>query len=161
MKKRLMIVAVFVMILTVVVAGFYYQMIRTPLTNEEQEAVAIALAETELEQVEAVEFYHGTDSYQVIRGTDHDGEQLIVWVSTDENEIVMRRAKDGLSHEQVEQFASQQLAPRELISIRLGIEQDLPVYEITYLDNERRYAYYYMTFKDGTFVKRYSLRHEQ
>lgn len=159
MKKWLIAIGIFVIF--IILASIYYQMIRSPLTNEEQEAVSIALAETKLEHVNSVEFYHGTDAYQVINGTDAKEEELIVWVRSDNKEVMTKRVKDGLSKEQVEQFALNELSPTEVISIRLGVEQGLPVYEITYIDGEHRYAYYYMTFDDGTFVKRYSLRNDK
>ena len=161
MKKWLITTSIFVSIVVLVALFFLYQTIRTPLTNEEQEAVEVALAQTKLEHVSSVEFYHGTEAYQVIKGTGADEEELIVWVRSDGKEVVEKRVKDGLSREQVERFVFDELKPTQLIAIRLGVEQDLPVYEITYLDDESRYAYYYMTFKDGTFVKRYSLRNEK
>ncbi|WP_216829212.1 cell wall elongation regulator TseB-like domain-containing protein [Alkalihalobacterium elongatum] len=142
------------------ISSYFYQTMRSPITEQEQLAIERALNETELSVVDDVSFYHGTEPYIVVKGrTDQDDTGLIAWVGEEER-IIVKNVADGLSKEEVRHFAQNELAPKELISVRLGIENRLPIYEITYIDENDRYSFYYITFEEGTFVKRYSLKTE-
>lgn len=161
MKKKLLFIFFVLFVLFIIFLIVYYRIIRSPYIDEERVALEVMYANTNIVKVNDTFFYHGTDAYHVIEGIDEDGEEKIVWVDTTKGEVIVRNKSDGLTKEAVKQFALEKLAAEKIISIRLGIEQQLPVYEITYLDEEGRYAYYYMTFKNGTFVKRYSLKNEK
>ena len=41
--------------------------------------------------------------------------------------------------------------------VKLGFENDVPLWEVTYIDDDNRYSYYYLEFKDGKFLRRYSI----
>lgn len=47
--------------------------------------------------------------------------------------------------------------PKEILKIKLGFENNIPLWEVTYIDDENRYSYYYLAFKDGQFLRRYSI----
>ncbi|SDY88433.1 Uncharacterized protein YpmB [Evansella caseinilytica] len=185
------IIAAAVMVFTAFTAFFYYMynVISEPLGEREQEAVAIAKSETDLDEVTNVDYYHGRRSFQVIEGLDKDGEEMYVWVEelteheTDENDeneeeeaeeeketdedeeagdanpqIITRLKSDGLTESEVSNIAYSELSIKEIISIRLGIIGNTPVYEIVYVDEEDRHSFYYITFEDGTYIRHYQFR---
>ncbi|WP_257063101.1 hypothetical protein [Priestia megaterium] len=42
--------------------------------------------------------------------------------------------------------------------MRLGIENKKPLWEVTYVDKDKKHlTYYYLDFSSGEFIKRYSL----
>ena len=43
------------------------------------------------------------------------------------------------------------------MKVKLGFENDVPLWEVTYIDDDNRYSYYYLEFKDGKFLRRYSI----
>ncbi|WP_209122630.1 DUF5590 domain-containing protein [Alkalihalobacillus sp. BA299] len=137
--------------------AYFYQTIRSSINEQEQLAVQRVLSDTDITTVEEVSIYHGTKPYTVILGQSKEN-RVVAWVGNEEERIIVKNAKDGLRKEEVKQFALAELAPKKLIAIRLGMENHLPIYEITYLDENDRYTFYYITFEDGTFVKRYSLK---
>ncbi len=47
--------------------------------------------------------------------------------------------------------------PKEIMKVKLGFENDVPLWEVTYIDDDNRYSYYYLEFKDGKFLRRYSI----
>ncbi|UOE92305.1 DUF5590 domain-containing protein [Alkalihalobacillus sp. LMS39] len=161
MKKWIIFgIALFVVVI-VSMSTYFYQTIRSPIVAEKAEISEFVIENTAVTNVDMVELYHGTESYFVIEGSNEQDENIIVWINKEDREsIIVRNAADGITKDQVRSFALSELDPKKIISIRLGYENDRTVYEITYIDEEDRYSYYYMTFSDGTFVKRYSLRKE-
>jgi uncharacterized protein YpmB len=160
MKKRIISGILVTLLVIIIILSLFYLSIRNPLTKEQEQVVEYVQQNTDIQEVIDVSFYHGTDAFQVITGLDAEGEMWIAWYQLEDQEIVLRKQNQGLSEEEVRDFAVNELNPHKINNIRLGIENDLPVYEISYIDQENRYAYYYITFKDGIFLKRYSLRQE-
>ncbi|WP_026673080.1 cell wall elongation regulator TseB-like domain-containing protein [Alkalihalobacterium bogoriense] len=161
MKKWVFFGIVLFVVVIVSMSTYFYQTIRSPIVAEKEVISNFIIENTDVTIVDTVEFYHGTESYFVIKGVNEQNENVIVWINKeDRDSIIVRNAADGITKEQVRSFALSELDPKKIISIRLGYENNRTVYEITYIDEEDRYSYYYMTFSDGTFVKRYSLRKE-
>lgn len=160
MKKWLFIVGLLLILIITGCSAYFYQVVRGPLVEEQNRAVEYVLKNSELKTIDTVSHYYGSENYQVIKGKDEDGTALIAWVSPENDEVVVHREDEGLTVPEIRELIMETVSPKEIVSIRLGIENNLPVYEVTYIDEDARYVYYYVTFKDGTFVKRYSLKQD-
>ena len=68
----------------------------------------------------------------------------------------MKEQNEGISQEKAVAKLTAERDPKEIVSVRLGMEKGLPLWEITYIDQENRYSFYYLSFEDGTFIRRYS-----
>ncbi|MBU8907285.1 cell wall elongation regulator TseB-like domain-containing protein [Desertibacillus haloalkaliphilus] len=158
MKKWMLISSIVIIVVIVISSYFFYQSVREPLIVEQEKARHYLINEGVLETIETMDFYHGTHTYYVAKGYDSNQKEKIVWVDEGLEETFTRTGQDGLSEDDVRQLVSDELNVAKLISIRIGIEKRIPVYEVTYLDEDDRYSYYYMTFDDGTFMKRYSVK---
>lgn len=135
-----------------------YTQISEPIANSKAEVLSYLKANnTEFANLKQVNFYHGTESYQVFEGTNAAAKEVFIWITKSlDNQIVMGK-NAGLGFAEVTQFVEQELNPKEIISIKLGIENSIPLYEIIYIDDQDRYSYYYISFKDGTYLKHYHL----
>ncbi|URM34314.1 DUF5590 domain-containing protein [Cytobacillus firmus] len=51
-----------------------------PVRAAESKAVELAKQETDLAEAEDFNLYHGTETFYVIEGKDHDGTSMYVWV---------------------------------------------------------------------------------
>lgn len=124
-----------------------------------EEALHLAQKTASLETVANANFYHGTSAYYVIAGIDKTGEDIIVFVPEDLNreQIIVKKAKEGISEQEVKEQIIANRAPLSIKSIRLGVENNKPLWEVTYIDEQQRYTYYYLDFENGEFLKRYSL----
>ena len=56
-----------------------------------------------------------------------------------------------------EKAMSQKPKPKEIIKVKLGAQNDIPLWEITYIDQEDRYTYYYLEFQNGAYAGHYSI----
>lgn len=160
MKWKWIFTVCLIFIIIIGIFSYFYIAIRQPMTLDNIRAIEYVMKETVIEEVNDITFYNGSNHYQVITGTDAKGEQWVVWYNEENDEVIKRKMNEGLSEKEVLQIVNQRLKVKKIENIRLGIENNLPVYEVTYIDDEDRYAYYYLTFNDGTFVKRYSLKRD-
>ncbi|GIN60773.1 peptidase M4 [Robertmurraya siralis] len=126
-----------------------------PLHSAEAKAEEIALAETNIEQVTDFTLYNGTNSYYIVKGTNQSGEKLIAWIPEEEKErkIIVRNEEDGISKEAAIDKLYQSKEPDEVVSVKLGMENQIPLWEIYYRSNDKLINYYYIDFKTGEWLK--------
>ncbi|MBM7661285.1 uncharacterized protein YpmB [Bacillus mesophilus] len=126
-------------------------------TQQGEEAIQIAKEKEPDLEVNNISFYNGNQSYAILYG-EVDGESQIHCVPTNgKGEIIVVDPTKGISADEAVQLLTEERNPLSIKSVNLGIEQDVPIWEIIYLDQKNRYSYYYVTFKDGEFIKRYTL----
>ncbi|MFC0559920.1 cell wall elongation regulator TseB-like domain-containing protein [Halalkalibacter alkalisediminis] len=159
MKKWLIIIFVLVTVLLTGAGVYAYQTIREPLLHELEQAEHFVRGQV-LQTVYDVSYYHGTETYYVFFGLTEDEEDTIVWVSEDFSAYHTEKVSEGITKEEAIAIVKQQDRVKRIQSVKLGYERNLPVYEVTYLNEDNRKGYYYLTFEDGTFMKRYVLRTE-
>lgn len=108
--------------------------------------------------IDAVDTYYGEKAYVVLEGTDKKGTKKIVWVPVKGGHIVVKRAKSGITKQEAIAKLTAERQPKEIISAKLGMEKGVPLWELTYIEQDNRYSFYYLSFEDGTFLKRYSFQ---
>ncbi|AKS38645.1 copper amine oxidase [Anoxybacillus gonensis] len=126
-------------------------------SKNESEQRAVKQAEKKgIVQVTDVYTYRGNDVYVIVTGKDDEGEQWIVWVTEKGKVAVMHRASEGITKQEA-LSSVKPYRPKTVISVKLGMEKGIPLWEITYIDEQNRYSFYYVRFEDGAFLKRYHL----
>ncbi|MDT3494356.1 DUF5590 domain-containing protein [Bacillus toyonensis] len=166
---------IFAIIIVIVASGIYgayvYNKAMDKKIPKESKAVEIAKEKAKLTKVTSVDYYNGKAAYTVVQGTDEKGEHLIVWVPEKKGDTVVRKKSEGISEKEAIQKTIEQVGdkeskrkPKEILKVKLGFEKglrdgvpvDVPLWEVTYIDYDNRYNYYYLEFKDGSFLRRYS-----
>lgn len=102
--------------------------------------------------------YYGEKAYVVLVGTDRKGTKKIAWVPEKGGQIVVKRAERGMTEQEAIEQLKAKRHPKEIVSAKLGMEKGVPLWELTYIDQDNRYSFYYISFEDGTFLKRYSFQ---
>ena len=157
MKKWIIILIIFLFVLIVGVGIYAYELVREPLTNQFEQAKRYVVEQQLLIDIDEVDYYHGTDSFFVFKGNNNEGDEMIIWVSDQFDTHHTELAQNGLQEEEVISLVHSE-GIVDIRSIRLGIERGLPVYEIIYQAEDGRRGYYYVTFEEGRFMKRYLLQ---
>lgn len=144
---------------------FIYQQTTQPLKIKEDKAIQLAKEKTSLKSVDKLDWFHYFDAYYVIQGKNDNNENIIIWVPDDKDkEIIVKKANEGLSEEEVisllfngiDSFQDEK-RPKEIINIKLGMIEDVPVYEVTYRDQKNRYSFLYIDFYEGSWYRVYNL----
>ncbi|WP_088102174.1 DUF5590 domain-containing protein [Halalkalibacter urbisdiaboli] len=160
MKKWFMVTSISFVLLLLGASVLSYYVVRAPLEKGYEQAEKYVLNQEVLHEINTIHYYHGTDPYYILYGLNEELEETIVWLRQDFEEVVSRKASEGITTEEVINKVKDDLGIPTVQKVRLGFERGLPVYEVVFIDEDNRQGYYYITFDDGTFMKRYSLRRE-
>lgn len=151
--KKIIIISIFIILIVLVSGIFIYQNALKPVKTAEKKAVQIAMEETELTKAEDFYLYNGQETYYVLKGKNEKGTNIYVWIPEKEGRIIVRKQSDGASEKEVVSKLLEEKNPKEIISVRLGIEDNRPLWEIHYRSEGNLINYYYVDFETGEWRK--------
>ncbi|WP_062356422.1 DUF5590 domain-containing protein [Bacillus kwashiorkori] len=164
MKKKI-IISLFIIFVIIITGSIliYHQATKNQQT---QESIAVERAKeyVNISEVKKVTSFHYMDSYYIIEAVNENSEDIIIWIPEEKNkEVLIKNAKDGISKEEamdllvngLDNFSNNQ-RPKNIINIKLGMVDDVPVYEITYRDQKDRYSFIYIDFYNGDWYRVYN-----
>lgn len=153
MKKIILFLVLFIAIC----AGVFikvYASAQEPLNAAEEKAVSLAKEKVELSEVEDFHIYHGTETVSVLEGKNKKGENIIVWIPEKSKKVIWDKPKNGISKEDAVQRLMEEKSPKKIISVKLGMENNIPLWEIYYRSENNLINYYYVDFKTGEWLKK-------
>lgn len=147
---------IFIMMGVLALIGWQLYMLYSGIVDGQAQkfakAATTAQQRYDLKDVIDVTYYHGTVSYEVVKALNQHDETIFIWFPED-GEPFFKRASEGMNKSEVKQYALKTLNTKELIDIRLGAENNFPFWEITYIDENDRYTFYYLSFDGDHWVK--------
>lgn len=153
MKKVLLIISLLLIVL-VTAAGFIYSNAVDPLKKAEEKAVKIAKEETKLRTVEEFSIYNGEETYYILQGKNDKGIKIIVWVPEKGGDVTVQRASNGISRQQAINKVAKEIGSDKLISVKLGMENGIPLWEIHSQSQSGLLNYYSLVFQTGDWLKK-------
>lgn len=140
-----------------IVIGTFYKIYFSaiePVKIAEKKAVAIAERKVSISKVDDFHLYNGVETVDVIECKNKKGEDLIIWIPEKSKKIIIKRAKSGLSKEDAIRKLEESGNPRKIVSVQLGMENNIPFWEIYYLSKNNLINYYYVHFETGEWLKK-------
>ena len=158
MKKWGIIISVFLILVGLGGANIYFKALQ-PKHDAEQQAVQKARKTYDLAEVSSADTYYGSHTYYIVKAKNKKNEKVIVWVPKNEkkHDMIVRKESSGISQDKVISIVQKERSPEKIKSIRLAMENKLPMWEVTYMDKKNSFTYYYVDFQTGEFLKRYSM----
>ncbi|WP_066061051.1 cell wall elongation regulator TseB-like domain-containing protein [Neobacillus soli] len=153
MKKWIFFLALFVIVILGILIKVYFSAVE-PVKAAEKKAVRLANEKIQIKKVEDFHIYNGVEAIDVIEGDNKQGEKIIVWIPEKSKEVTIKKAKDGLSKQEAIQKLLQEKNPKKIISVRLGMEKNIPLWEIYYRSENNLINYYYVHFETGEWLKK-------
>ena len=153
MKKWLFILILFILIIVAIFSKIYITAVE-PVKTAENKAVAFAEKKVDISEVDDFHIYHGLETVDVIECKNKQGEKIIIWIPEKSKQMVVKKAKDGLSKEDAIRKLKDSKNPKKIISVRLGMEKNIPLWEIYYISNNNLINYYYIHFETGEWLKK-------
>lgn len=154
MKKWIWIVAIAILVFFGIGVNIYINALE-PKNEAKVLATEIALEQTDIETVESFSLFNGSSSYYVVKGKNTEGEALIAWIpeQKDNRKIIVKEEKEGINKDEAIQKLYDKKKPEEIISVKLGMEKNIPLWEIYYRSNDNLINYYYIDFETGEWLK--------
>ncbi|MEH7198263.1 cell wall elongation regulator TseB-like domain-containing protein [Priestia megaterium] len=158
--KKLIIVAVAAVLLIIGGISFsiYHSSVKD-VQSAEEKAASQAKKEFNFKSVTSTQPYFGNHAFYVVEGTNRSNQKVIAWMPKSKKQTaVLKKASSGITKEKAISIVKNDKNPQEIKSVRLGIEKKKPLWEVTYVDKDKKHlTYYYLDFSSGEFIKRYSL----
>lgn len=154
MKKWIIIISTLIFILLVWQLVSIYHTAMSPIREDENEAAEIAKEEKNLQTINEVYTYNGTTPYTIVQGTDDKNEEIIIWVDEKKKIALTANASDGVAKKDVMKYVDTDRKPSEILSVSLAMENNIPLWEIKFKDQNDRYNLYYIKFEDGEYYQR-------
>jgi len=152
MKKWITIISIAVLVLILAAVKFYMSALE-PVKVAEEKAVTIAKEESAIITVDDFYVYYGEKAYAIVQGKDKKGTKWIVWVPEKKGEVITRKASSGITKKEAIAKLLEEKNPSEIISVKLGMENNRPLWEIHYESKGNSLNYYYVDFKTGEWLK--------
>lgn len=151
MRKWIIFLVLFLVVITGIFIKVYFSAVE-PVKLAEKRAVTLANKKVQLSKVQDFHLYNGLETVNVIEGNNKKGEKIIVWIPDKSKKVFVKKAKEGLSKEEAVQKLLQEKKPKKIISVRLGMENNIPLWEIYYRSDNNLINYYYVHFETGEWL---------
>jgi uncharacterized protein YpmB len=153
MKKWIIILISMILVVSGIFISVYLRAF-SPVKAAQEKAVAIAEKKVQFSKIDNFHIYNGNETVYVIEGKNKKGEKIITWIPLKTKQVVVLKAKSGLSKEQAIKKLEETKNPKKIISVRLGMEKMIPFWEIYYLSDNNLINYYYIHFQTGEWLKK-------
>ena len=152
--KKTIISGLTILMAAVIFGSIYlFNTSRQPLKQAEAETIAIAKETAGLTKADKFYWYNNAETYFSVVGTARNKEPVLVIVEQEGGDVVVLKEGDYITEQQAKQIVREAKKPAELLEVRIGIEEDVPVWEVAYKQENGRLGYYIITAKDGKWVK--------
>jgi uncharacterized protein YpmB len=152
-KKWILSIVIFFVVLIGILIKVYLSAMN-PVKAAEEKAVLLASKKAQLTEIQDFHLYNGLETVNVIEGKNKKGDKIIVWIPEKSKKVFVKKAKNGLSKEEAVQKLLQEKNPKKIISVRLGMEKNIPLWEIYYRSENNLINYYYVHFETGEWLKK-------
>lgn len=118
------------------------------------------LNQTSITEIEKIEQYNGSAPYHVIFGLNEANEEELIFypVEGQVKDLTTINGSEILAEEDVLNLWQTKCNECELVKINPALENDEPLWEITYHDNNNRYVMEYLSIYNGTPVESYHFK---
>lgn len=156
MKRWIIFISVFILSLGLVISLFVIWKAGQPFSDEKDKAEQLVLSEKKLTDVTDSEIYSGTTTYVTVSGNDVEGNGKAVFIPITGKDVAIEEVllKDGISQKQAMEAVQNEFEVKEVLHTKLGWEQDNAVWEITFLNENDKLNYVYLSFETGKWWKR-------
>ena len=148
LKKWILILSLIIILFTGYVIASIYVGMDYKKTAEEK-AVAIALNDGGLVSVSDFYLYQGKEVYFVVVGKDEKDTEYVLWIPKNLKNASVKKMKysEGVSKTEIMNTVIKRYNPKEIVSVKIGMKNGSPIWEVTYKDNDDNLVFADFDFK--------------
>ncbi|GER67898.1 hypothetical protein BpJC7_20390 [Weizmannia acidilactici] len=145
MKKALIIIGIFIAVIVGFAAQTYWGA-RKPYNDAYKKAQSLAKTEAGIRSVDQFYLYNGNATYYVVVGKGKGGAKKAVWIPEKHpKRIVVLNWNSGISKQDAVNQVRQNKQPDKILSVRLGMDSQVPIWEVAYIKGNNL-SYYEVPF---------------
>jgi len=116
-------------------------------------AVEIAAQKVQFTKITDFYWFNTEETYYSLAGITTEGQQLYAIVSPDKKEVTILQQDAVINEQEARSITKQAKHTDEILEARLGMIKDEPVWEVNYRTSNKRIGYYYISAKNGQWIK--------
>lgn len=151
MKKWIWIISLVCLIILGFSANLYLDAVK-PVKTAKEKATEIAKEKASLKSIDNFTLFHGTDTYYIVEGKNSKKEDVIVWINEKTSSITVKKKQDGISKKDAINALLDNRSPSVINTVRLGMVQGIPAWEIYTHSEDELINYYYLDFETGEIL---------
>ena len=133
-------------------AGIFYLSQSEKLRAKDQ-AVEIAAQKVQFTKITDFYWYNTEETYYSLAGTTVEGQQLYAIVSPAKKEVTILQQDAVINEQEARSITKQAKNTDKILEARLGMIKDEPVWEVNYRTKNQRIGYYYISARNGQWIK--------
>lgn len=124
-----------------------------PYNQAKQEASVIAQREADLVNVEEFYWYNGSETYFSLIGDNEEGEGIVVIIRQEGGQVMTFPLDEVYPETDAIRQVINEKSPERILQARIGIEEESPVWEVSYRNESGRIGYYIMDLETGEWIR--------
>jgi uncharacterized protein YpmB len=163
MGKKTTVTVIITIVIIIIAAWVFtstYTSARDQYLEGHDDSKALAIEKGKLSSIDKIETFYGQRKYHVLSGTNTQNKKVYVWIpQTEKNEsVIVKEQSAGITEEQAIANVKQEYNPVEIISVKLGMDEEIPIWEVKYRSQSGRFTYDYVDFINGEIIKHMALK---
>lgn len=157
-NKKLVLVLIVCVIIFLLI-GFYfihlYQGIMENKTEDYEEVKSLAMEAEEVEEIHNIDRFHGDHLYYVLNATSSDGKEIILYMYQIEDEWQYKTFNSDPLYSESDILSEWQnrCSNCEMLGSSIGIDNNIPVLEIKYLNEANKLVYEHVLLEDKSYYQ--------
>ncbi|MCV9888382.1 cell wall elongation regulator TseB-like domain-containing protein [Metabacillus halosaccharovorans] len=125
-----------------------------------EQSKQFAMEEANLKNISKINTFNSDQKYHVITAKNNENEQVYGWISNikKERKMIVKKKTAGITKNEALESVNEEHNPSEIISVQLGMDEGIPIWEVKYQDESDRYTFDYVNFYDGKIIKHMALK---
>lgn len=152
MKKGILITLAVVMSFVLVCSITLLTISQEPIKKAEKETIIIAKEAAGLVTVSDFYWYNRDKTYFSVVGSNKDDEEIMVIVTKDGGATTILNQDEFITEKQAKELTREAKGSVDILEARIGLEGDIPIWEVSYKEENGRLGYYVLTAKSGKWV---------
>ncbi|CZQ82073.1 cell wall elongation regulator TseB-like domain-containing protein [Trichococcus ilyis] len=153
MKKNIIVGAIVILFLMIVGSYTIFYRSQQPIMQAQKEATAIAEENANIQKVQDFYWFNGSETYFTIAGIDDNNEELYVIIKKDGGETTILNTAEVITESEAKSITQADKSPERILEARLGMENEEPVWEVTYKNTNDTIGYYLISAISGKWLK--------
>lgn len=163
MGKKTTVTVIITIVILIIAAWVFtstYTSARDQYLEGHDKSKALAIEKGKLSSIDWIETFYGHRKYHVLSGTNAQNKKVYVWIrQTKKNEsVIVKKQSSGITKEQAITNVNKEYDPVEIVSVKLGMDEEIPIWEVKYKSQSGRFTYDYVDFNNGEVIKHMALK---
>ena len=125
----------------------------SPLKQARAETIELAERDADLIEAEDFYWYNGNETYLTVTGKNNKDEEIIVIVKQEGGSIQVFDQNDTFGKGEAVRKVWELESPVRILEARIGIHDDLPIWEISFRQENGRIGFTMLSLRTGEWIR--------